>query len=343
MINLELLEKLCNLSGISGDEKSVREAIIEEIKPYATEIKVDNLGNIIVFKKGKSTPPKKLVVSAHMDEIGFIVTHICDNGTLKFATVGGLNKLAIPTQRVLVGDKKVFGVIGLKPTHQQTAEEMSTPVEVEDLNIDIGAESKEEALQYVDIGDSVSFEPIFDVKDGIIKGKAMDDRAGCLMLIEMIKSDLAYDTYFTFVVQEEVGLRGSKVAAYSVNPDMALVIDVTVASDVAGIPPEKEVAKLHSGPAISFMDNATIYDKDYFRLAKETANKLGVTYQFKRSTSGGNDAGSFHLSRGGVKTISLSLICRYIHCCVGIIALDDLENWQKLISSLITAMHEYRD
>lgn len=340
MINIDLLKKLCNFNCVSGDEKRIRDFIIKEIKPYATDIKVDNLGNVLVFKKGESTPDKKLVVNAHMDEIGFIVTHICDNGSLKFSTVGGINKLAVPAQRVFVGENEVFGVIGLKPKHQQTPLEMSTPLEIQDLSIDIGATSKEEALKYVDIGDCVCFETYFDVKNGIIKGKALDDRAGCLILIDMIKSHLKYDTYFTFVTQEEVGLRGSKVAAYNVNPDMVLNLDVTTASDVAGVSHEKEVAQLHHGPAISFMDSATVYNREYFKLAKKTANDLGVTYQYKRATTGGNDAGSFHLSRGGAKCISLSLICRYIHSSEGIIAIEDFENWEKLSFKLIETMQE---
>lgn len=343
MIDLKLLEKLCSFCCVSGDEKKIRDFILAQVRPFADDIKVDNLGNLIVFKRGAAAASKKVVVSAHMDEIGFIVTHICDDGTLKFANVGGINKLAVPTQRVLVGSECLLGVIGLKPKHLQKPDEVNIPVEIDTLCIDIGAVSKQEASKRVSIGDSVCFEPVFDITEDVIKAKALDDRAGCLLLIDMIKSELKYDTYFTFVTQEEVGLRGSTVAAYTVAPDRALILDVTVASDIAGIPPEREVAKLRHGPAVSFMDAHTVYDREYLKLATQTADSLGLPYQYKRAVTGGNDAGSFHKARGGAKCVSVSLICRYLHCCLGIITLQDLENWRTLSFELLNTIHEKQD
>lgn len=346
-IDLNLLKKLCDFSGISGDEKTVRDFIIKEIQDYATDYRVDPLGNLIVFKKGKFEAKTKLVVSAHMDEIGFIVTHISEKGFLKFTNVGGINSLAVPAQRVAIGEKNIPGVIGLKAKHLQTPSELSENVEIDSLRIDIGAKDRSEAEKYVKIGDAVVFQNMFKGNDdneekyGVVKSKALDDRAGCALLIELIKSELKYDTYFSFVVQEEVGIRGSHVAAYAINADKALILDVTTASDVPGVAEENQVTCLHQGPAISFMDKHTVYDREYIKLAKETAEGLSIKCQYKRAAVGGNDAGSFHLSRCGAKCISLSMIARYIHGALAIAATEDLNSWATLAYELINVMHEH--
>ena len=210
MTDFKLLEKLCTVEGISGDEGSVREIIINEIKPFADEIKTDNLGNIIVFKKGKNRAKAKLMLSAHMDEVGFMVTDITSDGYLKFDEVGGLDRRVVLGKTVTVGKNKVNGVIGVKPVHLSSGDERTAVPKLSEMYIDIGAESKDDALSVVSYGDSVNFNSIYENNGYTIKSKAIDDRFGCLALIELIKSELEYDMHFVFAVQEEVGLREEK-------------------------------------------------------------------------------------------------------------------------------------
>ena len=313
MINFELLKKLCTANGISGDEGSVREIIINEIKGFADEIKIDNLGNILVHKKGKNRAKSKLMLSVHMDEVGLMITDITSEGYLKIDEVGGIDRRVLIGKRVTIGDKKLAGVIGIKPVHLTHGDEGSSIPEISEMYVDIGADSREQALEYVNYGDSVNFCSEFLENDFTINSKAIDDRFGCLVLIEMIKSELEYDTDFAFVVQEEVGLRGAKVAAYTVNPQFALVIETTTAADIPEVEASKQVCNLGNGAVISVMDRSTIYDKEMVALAFETAEKISAKAQYKRAVAGGNDSGIIHQTRGGVRTLAISLPCRYLH------------------------------
>lgn len=333
MADLKLLERLCAARGISGSENEVRTLILDEIKPYATSIDVSPLGNIIAFKKGAKRAKMKLMLNAHMDEVGLIVTHIMDDGLLKFATVGGIDRRVLCGKAVTVGDC-VNGVIGAKPIHLLEGDEKEKSVPIKDLYIDIGAKDKAEAEQYVTPGDAVCFDSIFDTAHGMIKSRALDDRAGCAILITMLQSDLEYDMTFVFAVQEEIGLRGSKTAAYTVAPQAAIVVESTTAADIAGVEKENQVCKVGAGAVISFMDKHTIYDKEYYLMAFAAAIKAGVKCQAKQAVAGGNDAGAIHVSRGGVRTIAVSLPCRYLHSAVGMIAQEDFTSAQKLIFEL---------
>lgn len=329
MSNLDLLKKLCTANGISGDENLVRDIIINEIKVYVTEYRIDNLGNIIAFKKGKNRPVNKLMISAHMDEVGFIVTDITSDGMIKFNEVGGIDRRVLPGRRVIIGEKTV-GVIGVKPIHLCDSDEREKIPAYSSMYIDIGADSKEEAEKYVSLGDSVSFEAFYEDNGYTIKSKALDDRAGCFIMINMIKSDLKYDTYFTFVTQEEVGLHGSKVAAYSVYPDFALVLESTTAADIPEVAESKQVCNVGQGAVIGYMDRRTIYDKGMIELSKKLAEENDIKLQFKRAVAGGNDAGAIHESRGGVRTLAVSLPCRYLHAQISLIAKSDLDDVSKL-------------
>lgn len=325
MLNYKLLEKLCTTDGISGEEDNIRKIIFEEIKNYADEINIDNMGNIIVFKKGKKTPEKKLLISAHMDEVGFIVTDITAEGLIKFSAVGGVDKKAAFAKQVRIGKHKVPGVVNVKPIHLLKSDERTKNPSIDSLSIDIGAKDKKEAEKYISLGDMICFDAPYENKNGRIIGKAVDDRFGCLVLIEMIKSELPYDMYFSFVVQEEVGLRGAKAAAYTVNPDSAIVVEATTASDVPFADEEKKVCCIGNGAVVSFMDRSTIYDKEYYKLALKSADMLGVKAQTKTMIAGGNDAGAIHCSRGGVRTIAVSVPCRYLHSSSSIISTDDAQ------------------
>lgn len=333
MADWSLLERLCAARGISGNEETVREIIFKEVKPYADRAEVTPLGNLIVFKKGAKRPNTRLMLNAHMDEVGLIVTHITDDGLLKFSPVGGMDRRVLPGKSVTVKNE-VPGVIGAKPIHLLDGEEKEKSIPIKEMYIDIGAKDKEEAEQAVLPGDPVCFDSIFDTSRGMVKSRALDDRAGCAILIEMIQSELPYDMTFVFAVQEEIGLRGSKTAAYAVEPQAAIVVESTTAADVAGVEKEQQVCRLGEGAVISFMDRHTIYDKEYYRMAFSAAETAGVKCQSKRAVAGGNDAGAIHVSRSGVRTVAVSLPCRYLHSAVSMISQQDYEAARKLIPVL---------
>lgn len=323
MNNLTLLEKLCTLNGISGDESAVRQCIIDEIKDFATEYSVDNLGNLIVFKKGREEAKNKLMISAHIDEVGFIVTDITSDGLIKFDEVGGIDRRVVPGCNVLINGE-INGVTGIKPIHLCSGDESKKIPEYSKMYIDIGAESREDALSVVSFGDSITFNSNCYENNYTIQSKAIDDRAGCFMMIEMIKQDLPYDMYFTFVTQEEVGLRGAKVAAYTVDPDFCIVLEATTAADVPNV--NKQICKMSEGAVIGFMDRSTIYDKGLIEKCKKIADDKNYKLQFKRGVAGGNDAGIIHKSRSGVRTIAISLPCRYLHAQRSMITKADIDS-----------------
>lgn len=334
MLDIKLLERLCKCNGISGDEEKIRELIVEEIKPYADSIFVDNLGNLIIHKQGKNRAKSRLMLSAHMDEVGLMVTDITSDGYLKFDEVGGIDRRVLLGKSVTVGKNNINGVIGVKPIHLCKGEENSRIPELSEMYIDIGADSKEEMLEHIKYGDSINFVSDFTATADSITSKALDDRFGCLVLIELIKSELEYDMDFAFVVQEEVGLRGAKVAAFTVDPEFALVIETTTAADVPEIDENKQVCNLSDGAVISVMDRRTIYDKEMVALAFDCAAKSNIKAQYKRAVAGGNDAGVIHSSRCGVRTLAVSLPCRYLHSPNSVVNKQDCENMLKLVKEL---------
>lgn len=336
----ELLKELCLINGTSGDEAAVREAITEKIKDHC-EYSVDPLGNLICFCKGKKTSAKKVMIAAHMDEVGFIVTYIRDDGTLCFGEVGGVDTSVVIGRQVTVGRNGANGVIGSTAVHNLSKEERETPPKYAGLYIDIGADSREEAQRYVSLGDCVYFDSEFTEFGGsCLKSKAIDDRAGCAVMIELIRRGVEYDTYFVFNVQEEIGLRGSRASAYSVDPDFAVVLEATTASDIDGVSGAKKVCSLGNGPVVGFMDRSTVYDRELYRLAFDTAEELSIPCQTKTMIAGGNDSGAIHLSRGGVRTIAVSAPCRYIHSPSCVANYGDLESMLLLVHELVKRVHE---
>lgn len=336
MADLALLEKLCSLPGVSGEEEAVREAILEEIRPYADAVSVTPLGNILVQKKGKVPSKTKLMLSAHMDEVGLIVTNITDKGLLKFDTVGGILKMVLCGRSVTVLGKNgpVNGVMGCAPVHLMKGKDEDKPMPVEDLSIDIGAANREEAARYVSPGDRVVFDSIWDASRGRIISKALDDRAGCVILIDLIKKDLPCDMTFAFTVQEEVGLYGAQTAANAVRPQAAIVVESTTAADVPGVTEENKVCRVGKGPVVSFMDRRTIYDKIYYRMAMDAAEEKGIPCQPKLGVAGGNDAGAIAPSGEGVRTIAVSLPCRYLHSAFSMISEEDFHHGEELVLAL---------
>lgn len=330
---LETIKKLSLLDGVSGRENAVRDYIINEVSVYADSIETDPLGNLIVFKKGKNTPKNKVMLDAHMDEVGLMITYINSDGTLEFDRVGGIDKRVMLGKPVTVGENKIQGVIGVKATHMvPAAEKLNMP---STMYIDIGADSKEEAEKVVSLGDYVCFNSEFvEFGDGLIKGKALDDRAGCAILIDMIKSELPYDMYFNFAAGEEVGFGIAQTAFYKVQPDYAIVVETTTAADLADVPENKKVCSLGNGGVVSFMDRRTIYPKELFDRVFELAETHNIKAQVKSLVAGGNNAGVIHKTAGGIRTITVSLPCRYLHSPSCVLKKEDIEESAKLIRVL---------
>lgn len=330
----EQLSLLSSLDGISGDEDLVRRAIITEIQSHC-HYQVDNMGNLICFKKGVVIPSKRLMICAHMDEVGMIVTGITEDGLLRFTSVGGIDQRVVLGRSVRLYRAGINGVIGTKAVHMSSASERETAVKMDDMYIDIGASSKAQAQQVIRLGDSVAFIGEYgELGNGYIKGKALDDRVGCAIMIEMIRSKIKYDTYFVFTTQEETGLRGARTAAYTVSPDVAIVLETTTAADLTGVPAQKQVCTLGKGAVVGFMDRSTIYDKELFQLAFSLAEKNHIPCQTKSMVAGGNDAGAIHTSRGGVKTIAVSVPTRYLHSPYCVVKKEDVESVAKLAGLL---------
>jgi endoglucanase len=333
---LNELKKICDINGGSGDEKLVREYILSEIKDFCTEIKTDNSGNIIAFKKGK-TNSKNILLGAHMDEVSFIITNVEDDGTLSFSPVGGIDATAAAARRVRVNGR--LGVIGTKAVHNLSDDEKKTAPKFEALKIDIGAADKAEAEAYVNLGDRAYFEADYrEFGDDKIVSKAIDDRFGCQILIELIRSDLEFDCAFAFFSREEIGCRGS--AAADINPDFAIIVETTTAADFDGVEDDKKCCKVGGGAVVSYMDRATVYCREMYDLAKKTADENNIKWQTKTLIAGGNDASAVNIKRGGARTIAISLPCRYLHTAATVAKKSDIECVRRLTKELIIAINK---
>ena len=333
-----MLKDLCLLNGTSGREDAVRNYIIEKIKDKC-EYSVDVLGSVIAFKKGKKAPDKKVLVAAHTDEVGFIITDITDDGYLRFAPVGGIDAAVVLGRRVDINGIK--GVVGAKAVHLLSDDEKKNEPAFDKLAIDIGAADKAEAEKAVSLGDCAYFASDYcEFGDGFIKSKALYDRIGCMLMIELINSDLEYDTYFCFNVQEEVGLRGSGCSAYAVKPDVAVILESTTAADIDGVTGGDKCCVLGKGPVVSFMDGRTIYDKQIFDLAFEVAKENNIKIQTKTKIAGGNDAGAIQKSGAGCRVAAVSLPCRYIHSGSSVVKIGDIEETRRFLPLFLSKLYD---
>lgn len=331
----DYLKDLCLLNAVSGNEESVRNFIIDKIKEFC-EYSVDNLDNVIALRKGRKTPDKKLMVAAHTDEVGLIITSIRSDGTLTFDAVGGIDSAVIIGKKVKIGKAELNGVVGSKAVHKLSAKQRDEAPEISDLYIDFGAADKQDAEKNVNVGDYAYFDSDYiEFGNRRIKAKAIDDRAGCAIMLSLIEEEPEYDTWFVFNVQEEIGLRGSTVSAYTVQPDIAIVLEATTAADIEGTSGAERVCEVGKGPVVSFMDRSTMYDKELYKTAFSLADELGISCQTKSMIAGGNDSGAIHISGKGVRTIAVSLPCRYLHSPSCVISAQDYDDTYTLVKAMM--------
>lgn len=328
---LKTLRELCALPGASGREDKVREYIIEKAAPFADEIRTDAMGNVLVFKKGKTQPTQSVMIAAHMDEVGVIINEITEDGYLKFDFVGGIDRRVIIGKKVFVGDNAIPGVMGIKAFHLVDKAEGDRIPKVKEMYIDIGAADRAEAESKVNIGDVGCFDPsVVEFGDGYLKAKAIDDRIGCAVMLELIASELPVDTWFAFTVQEEVGCRGAFGAAFALKPEIALVIEGTTAADLPSQHGAAKVCIPGNGPVVPFMDGGAIYDRKLFERLRDLAVANDIPWQTKTYISGGTDAQAIQRSRAGVRVAAISAALRYIHSPSSVGCIKDFDNMLRL-------------
>ena len=339
-----LLKEITALRGPSGWEDEARNAIRKEAEAILQgregRVYGDTMGNLYVYRKGTDGNKPHVMLAAHMDEVGFIIRFAGEDGLLRFDCVGGVDPRCVVSKRVVVGEKQVPGVIGVKAIHLMSAADRKKAPDYDNIFIDIGAKDKEEAERLCPPGCYATFESEYrDFGDGFVKAKALDDRAGCMILLDVLKhSSYAGDITCAFTVQEEVGLRGAKIAARRVKPDMAIILDTTTANDMGMVDSHKQVTHCGDGPALTFMDRRAIIPQKMRALATDAAAKRGIPVQMKRGNSGGTDAGEIHLTGAGVECLVIVIPCRYCHSGVSVCKLSDIENAGKLALAVLEDM-----
>ena len=322
----ELLKTLCALNGVSGDEDQVREFLAERARPWARSMKVDPLGNLIVWKKGARAAGDRLMLCAHMDEVGLIVTHVTEEGFLKFDFVGGVDRRVAIGKPVVLGPDRVPGVVGIKAIHLVSRDEEKKVPKTDAFYLDIGAKDREEALSRVEPGTYGSFVCTpEEFGEGLFKAKAIDDRVGCAVLLKLLEEDLPMDVDFVFTAQEEVGTRGAKTAAWSVDPDYGIAVDVTDVDDTPGSA-KYGTCKLGRGAAVKVMDSSVICHPEVVKALEQCAQDKGIAVQRDIIRAGGTDAGPIHVTRTGVRTGGISMPCRYIHTPTEMADLADVQS-----------------
>ncbi|MGB9856801.1 MAG: M42 family metallopeptidase [Dictyoglomaceae bacterium] len=327
------LKELTEISGVSGYEKRVREFVKEKIKDKVEGLEEDVLGNLIAWKKGRNS--KKLILSAHMDEVGFMVSNIEEDGKLSIIPIGSVDVRAIIGKKVLVGEREIPGIIGYKAIHLQR-DDLLIPPNFNDIKVDIGATKRTEVEGKVKIGDFVAFAGNSMIHKEWFSGKGLDDRGGCSLLIDLIEKpiNLAYDTYFVFSVQEEVGGKGAKIASERIKPDFAFVFETTTSGDNPEFPEARRSTELGKGPVITPVHSGYANDERLFNFVLKVAKENNIPYQIKRRTVGGTDARIIALA-SGTPSLVISIPSRYIHSPLCVMNLADYENTLKLISILL--------
>jgi endoglucanase len=337
-----LLRELSEAIGVSGQEDAVRKLILPAIQEHVTDIRVDALGSITAVKPGSDPNAPRVMVAAHMDEVGFMVTGFDGDGLIHVAPVGGIDERILPGLRVKIGENQVPGVVVWTPIHKSAGN--NTPQKINALRIDIGASSKEEVNGKVKRGDRVAFDSRYmELGDHMLRGKSFDNRVGCSLLVELLQGGPYPVTVLAaFTVQEEIGLRGARVAARVLNPDAALVIEGTTANDLPSPTAEPDdedeinpACRLGAGPALTIMDRSMITDPRLLAFLRQTAESAGIPYQLKTQLGGGTDAGAIHMMNGGIPSAVISVPCRYIHSPTAYLHRDDYANTLRLLQAAL--------
>lgn len=343
-INVNLLKDICEVAGAPGFENRVRSLVLKEIEGLVDEVSVDNMGNVVAIKKGKS--PKKVMAAAHMDEIGFVVTHITDEGFLKFHTLGGFDPKTLTAQRVIVhGKNDVIGVMGAKPIHVMSPEERNKAPKISDYFIDLGMK-KGEVEKIISVGDPVTRERGLIEMGDCVNCKSLDNRVAVFILIEALKQlkgkEIPFDFYAVFTVQEEVGIRGAQVATLAINPDFGICIDTTIAFDTPGASDHEKITSLGEGTGIKIMDSRTICDQRMVRFMKQTADSNSIKWQPEILTGGGTDTmGLQQFSAGGSIAGAISIPTRHIHQVIEMCHKKDIENSIDLLVASVEGLGDF--
>jgi endoglucanase len=348
---LRILRELCDAHGVSGYEDDVREIVRGYVEPLVDELKVDALGNLIGIKRSAPNSPT-LLIDAHMDEIGLIVSYVEPNGFLRFATVGGWDERVLPAHAVDVRTQdgnRIRGVIGIPPPHIQRPDEKNRPYSVDSLFIDVGARSSDEVTQMgITVGDSaVPCYPFTQLSPDVVLGKALDDRAGCTVAIRALQqltapgaSPLPVNLALAFTTFEETGGRGAAVATHGIDPDIAIVLEGTVAGDFPGVPPSRNPSRQGAGPAITLVDRTAHFPRRMVKFLQDLADKEGIAHQLKTPIFGGTNAARIQMTRAGVPTGVISVPCRYIHSPHATLRVQDLEHTIALTTTFARRCHE---
>ena len=342
MINIELLAEICEAPGAPGHEQRVREIVLREVGPLVDEIKIDNMGNVVAIKKGKNR--KKVMIAAHMDEIGFIVTHIDDNGFIYFHTLGGFDPKTLTAQRVIIhGKKDVMGVMGSKPIHLMSAADRAKVPTIKDYFIDTGR-SKKELDKLINIGDTITRERKMIEMGDCLNCKSLDNRVSVFILIETLREmpTPPYDVYASFTVQEEIGIRGANVSSMDINPDFGFGLDTTIAWDTPGSTQQEQVSALGKGACIKVMDSSTVCDYRMVKYMKEIAKKKKIKTQLEILPAGGTDtAGIQRMNPGGSIAGAVSIPTRHIHQVIEMVHKEDVRGAIDLLRHSVENLHSY--
>ena len=342
-INVSLLASICEIAGAPGFEQRVRELVINEIKDVVDEYSIDNMGNLTALKRGTSSD-KKVMIGAHMDEIGFMVTHIDDKGFVRFHTLGGFDPKTLTAQRVIIhGKKDLVGVMGSKPIHVMTAAERTKVPKTTDYFIDLGR-SREEVIKFISVGDSITRQRELIEMGDCVNCKSIDNRVSVFILIETLKQlkEVPYDVYGVFTVQEEVGIRGAQVATLQIQPDFGFGLDTTIAYDVPGAAAHEKITELGKGAAIKIMDSQTICDYRMVRYMKELAAKKNITTQVEILPAGGTDTmGIQRFTAGGSIAGAVSIPTRHIHQVIEMAHKNDIHQSIELLKACIENLDQY--
>ncbi len=334
-----ILRQLSDAFGVSGNEDDVRSVVLGAVRDHVDEVQIDAMGNVLTVKRGSGRDPVRVMLAGHMDEVGLMVVGHEDDGFLKMRTVGGIDARLLPGSVFAVGPDRIPGVIGVKPIHLLESDEGDKVAKIEDLVMDVGAKDKDEAQKLAPLGTYATFATRFRELGPTVTGKAFDDRVGCAVLVELLRGEaFSFDLHAAFTVQEEVGLRGARVAAFAIDPDCAFALEGTIADEV---PKEKDVSpttELGKGPAITVMDRSFIADRRLVRLLIDTADGKGIPYQIKQPGKGGTDSGAIHLAREGVPSATVAVPSRYIHSPVALLSLEDFENTVRLMRESLSRL-----